>query len=470
MPRAFALLLLSCLSLPLLAQSSAETPAQPVAAAGAPARQALDAWLEAFNSGERAPLQAYRDRWQADMDVERMLEFQAETGGFRLVRVEPSPPGMARALLQERESDTVARAEMVVVPGAPAKLEIRTIDPPDDLRVARMDGPAAIAALVAKADEQAAQDRFAGVLLVAEGDRILLQRAWQRAGAPGEPIDLDTQFRLGSMNKMFTAVAALQLVQVGKLALDGKVGEYLPDYPNAEIARVTLHQLLTHSGGTGDFFGPEFDAQRLSLKTHDDFVRLFGARAPTHPPGSEQRYSNYGFLLLGAIIERVSGQSYYDYMDQHVFAPAGMQRTGSLPEDVAVPGRAVAWMRKDGAWVDAADTLPYRGTAAGGGYSTAGDLLKFARALHDGTLLPPALLAEATRSQTPWYGYGFMARTQEGVRMFGHGGGAPGMNGELRIYPAQGLVVIALANLDPPAASRLVDYYLLRMPAPVAGK
>lgn len=469
MSRALAFaLLFSSLSPLWLAPSAHAAPPQAVSLD--PARQALEAWLEAFNSGQRAPLEAYRERWEPDMNVERMLEFQAETGGFRLVRHEASEPGRARALLQERESDTVARAEMVVAPGKPAQLEIRTIDPPDDLRVARMDGPAAIAALVAKADEQAAQDKFAGVLLVAQGDRILLQRAWRRAGAPDEPIGLDTQFRLGSMNKMFTAVATLQLVQAGKLSLDGTVGEYLPGYPNAEIAKVSLRQLLTHSGGTGDFFGPEFDAQRLSLKTHDDYVRLFGTRAPTHVPGSEQRYSNYGFLLLGAIIERVSGQSYYDYMDLHVYAPAGMQHTGSLPEEVEVPARPTAWMRKDGAWVDADDTLPYRGTSAGGGYSTAGDLLKFARALRDGTLLSPALVAEATRNQTPWYGYGFMARVQNGAPMFGHGGGAPGMNGELRVYPAQDLVVIALANVDPPAASRLVDYYLLRMPAPVAAQ
>ena len=121
-------------------------------------------------------------------------------------------------------------------------------------------------------------------------------------------------------------------------------------------------------------------------------------------------------------------------------------------------------MRQDGAWTDAADTLPYRGTAAGGGYSTAGDLLKFARALLEGKLLSPELLAEATRNQTPWYGYGFMAREQEGVRMFGHAGGAPGMNGDLRIYPDLGVVVVGLANVDPPAADRLVGYYLLRMP------
>jgi D-alanyl-D-alanine carboxypeptidase len=313
----------------------------------------------------------------------------------------------------------------------------------------------------------AKQDAFAGVLLVARGDKVLLQRAWGLADrAAGTPVTLDTKFRLGSMNKMFTAVATLQLVQAGKLSLDGNVGQYLPGYPNPDIAKVTIRQLLTHAGGTGDIFGPEFDRHRLSLKTHDDYVRLYGARGPDHPPGKEYRYSNYGFVLLGDIIEHVSGQSYYDYVNQHVFAPAGMRNSGSLPEDVVVPGRAQAYTRNDGdtAWITAADTLPYRGTAAGGGYSTAGDLLKFAHALQSGKLLPPAVLAEATRKQTPVYGYGFNVADEQGVPVYGHGGGAQGMNGELRIFPTLDEVVVALANVDPQSATRLVEYYQLRMP------
>jgi len=465
MSRCLALFLACCLPLSLSAQSTSAPAVEAADAVADPARHALDAWLDAFNSGERARLEAFRDRYDPEMDVDRLLEFRGDTGGFRLVRYEPSEPGTARALLQEREADTVARIETTLEPGKPVRTSVRAIDPPDDLRVARLSQRGALDALVAKAGEQAAKDAFAGVLLVARGDEVLLQRAWGEADRTAHtPIAPDTKFRIGSMNKMFTAVATLQLVQAGKLSLDGTVGKYLPGYPNAEVAKASIRQLLTHSGGTGDIFGPEFDRQRLSLRTHDDYVRLYGTRGPEHPPGEEQRYSNYGFLLLGAIIERVSGQSYYDYVDAHVFAPAGMRDSGSLPEDVAVPGRAVAYQHKDGAWVDASDTLPYRGTAAGGGYSTAGDLLKFARALQAGKLLSPELLAEATRAQTPWYGYGFNVREQEGSPLFGHGGGAPGMNGDLRIYPEQGIVVVGLANVDPPAASRLVDYYLSRMP------
>ena len=465
MTRCLALLLAALLPLSAQAQSTPPAEGKRIAAVGDPARLALEAWLEAFNTHDRARLEAFRDRYQPTFDVDGMLGFHAQTGGFRLLRHEPSAPGTAQALLQEAGSDTVARVTVTLAEGKPLALDIEAVERPADLRIPRLDQAGAIAALAAQADAAAAEDAFSGVLLVAHGDEVLLQRVWGLADRDaGTPVTLDTRFRLGSMNKMFTAVAVLQLVEAGTLSLEGSVGQSLPGYPNADIAKVTLRQLLTHAGGTGDIFGPAFDQHRLSLKTHDDYVRLYGARGPTHPPGQAHEYSNYGYVLLGAIIERASGLSYEDYVARHVFAPAGMHDTGALPEDVDVPGRARAYTHKDGAWVDAAATLPYRGTAAGGGYSTAADLLKFARALRAGTLLSPASLAEATRRQTPWYGYGFMVGQRHGVAGFGHGGGAEGMNASLGIFPAQDTVVIGLANLDPPAAERLVDYYTARMP------
>jgi CubicO group peptidase (beta-lactamase class C family) len=111
------------------------------------------------------------------------------------------------------------------------------------------------------------------------------------------------------------------------------------------------------------------------------------------------------------------------------------------------------------------DTLPWRGTAAGGGYSTVGDLLRFAGALESGKLIPKKRLAEATTPHQERYGYGFVVQGEGALRSYGHSGGAPGMNGELRIFPQTGTVVIVLSNLDPPAATRMVDYYALRMPA-----
>jgi CubicO group peptidase (beta-lactamase class C family) len=244
--------------------------------------------------------------------------------------------------------------------------------------------------------------------------------------------------------------------------LTDPVGKYVPDYPNRDVAnKVTIHQLLTHTGGTGDFFGPEFSAHRLELKTLNDYVKLFGSRAPTFEPGSRFAYSNYGMILLGVVIERVTGRSYYDYVAENVYKPAGMTRTGSEPESEVVADRSVGYTRAGGGPLRPNTySLPYRGIPAGGGYSTVGDLLRFATALMNHKLLDAeysALLITGKVEGFPGrlYAYGFEDGRKEGSGAVGHGGGAPGMNGDLRIYPKLGYVVAVLSNLDPPAASQV---------------
>jgi D-alanyl-D-alanine carboxypeptidase len=274
------------------------------------------------------------------------------------------------------------------------------------------------------------------------------------------------------MNKMFTATAVLQLVQAGKLKLTDPVGKYITDYPNPEVAaKVTIHHLLTHTGGTGDIFGPEFEERRLELKTLDDYLRLFGKRAPTTEPGSRFVYSNYGMILAGIVVERVSRQTYYDYVEEHIFKPAGMTMTGFQPEEENIPGRATGYMRaRDGAgWIRNTDTLPYRGTSAGGGYSTVGDLIKFADAVLRRKLLNTEytdllLLGKVDAGEGRRYAYGFEDKRKDGEGSVGHGGGAPGMNGDLRIYPKSGYIIAVLSNLDPPAARQVSQFLDLRLP------
>jgi CubicO group peptidase (beta-lactamase class C family) len=312
----------------------------------------------------------------------------------------------------QRIGDADGRVERVVTPRPSSAV---------DLVLDRLPQEQALAALAEHAAEHARADEFAGAVLVARHGKVLLQDAWGRAdrktGTPNTPA---TRFRIGSMNKMFTAVATLQLVEARKLAPDDPIGKHLPGYPNKEVAaKVTVRHLLTHTGGTGDIFGPEFEEHRLQLREHRDYLKLYGSRGLTQEPGNRFEYSNYGFVLLGALIEQVSGESYYDYVDAHVFRPAGMRSTGSLPESVDVPGRAVGYMRASpsgGGWVPNSDTLPWRGTAAGGGYSTVGDLLRFAQALNSGKLLSKTTLAEATRPNQQHYGYGFGVRTWIGIR------------------------------------------------------
>ncbi|HSU82332.1 MAG TPA: serine hydrolase domain-containing protein [Thermoanaerobaculia bacterium] len=464
MRRAFLCL---CILALLAAPAAASEPEIP----RTPAGRVFAAWLAAINSGDPARYRAFDAAYPRKdaPPMEDRLAFQDSTGGFTLLRVEKSEPLSLVVLLRENYSDTVARQEMQVSGDDPPKLLVATIEAiprPPDLAIPRLTEDGALAALSARAEELASKDRFSGALLVARHGKVLLQKPLGRANREtGAPVALDTRFCLGSMNKMFTAVAILQLVEAGRIALDDPIGKYLTDYPNKDVAsKVTVRHLLTHTGGTGDIFGPESEKNRLTLRELSDYVKLYGSRGLDGEPGQRFRYSNYGFILLGALIERVTGMSYYDYVQSRIFQPAGMTSTDSLPETEAVPNRAIGYTRRDSTWVPNTDVLPWRGTSAGGGYSTVGDLLRFTQALESGKLISKALFAEAITPRQGAYGYGFEARGEGALRSYGHSGGFHGVNGDLRVFPQLGYVVISLGNLDPPAASRLADFFTLRMP------
>jgi D-alanyl-D-alanine carboxypeptidase len=444
------------------------------------ATSALHAWLDAFNSGDRARMAAYYDKYQPDRRdrVDSMMGFRDQTGGFQLIRVEKNEPLHLEALVKEREGSNFAIVEMDFTDSNPPTVKefgVRVVPrPADQPEPARLSLDEAVKALESKAAEAAAQDKFSGAVLIARGDKILLEKAYGSADRDKHVNNTtDTQFRLGSMNKMFTATAVLQLVGEGKVDLAAPLGKYLPDYPNRDVAtKVTIRHLLTHTGGTGDIFTPEYEKHRLEMRELGDYLKLFGSRGLGFEPGSRWSYSNYGFILLGAVIEKVSGVSYYEYVRKHIFEPAGMRSTDSLSESESVSKRAIGYMRTAGAWGNNASSLPWRGTSAGGGYSTVGDLLRFARALSGGKLIKPELFAQMTSKQAGGprmpagvgYGFGMSASVGPQGKRFGHGGGAPGMNGELQVYSSTGTVVVVLANLDPPAATRLADFFDERMP------
>jgi D-alanyl-D-alanine carboxypeptidase len=443
----------------------------------AAARQ-FSAWLAAFNSGDRAALLAYLQKNDPShaSEIDNQMGFRAQTGGFEFKKAEESTPTKFTGLVKERGSDQFARFTMEVEAAEPhiiKELGLSAIPTPAEFAMPRLSQADALAALRAETEKNANTDRFSGAVLVAKNGQPVFSGAYGLADREKKIGNkLGTQFRIGSMNKMFTAVAVLQLVQAGKIKLTDPVGKYLTDYPNQDVAsKVTIHHLLTHTGGTGDFFGPEFDAHRLELRTLQDYVKLFGKRGLAFEPGSRWAYSNYGFLLLGVLVERVSGQSYYDYVAEHVFKPAGMPSTASLAEDQSVSDRSVGYTKFGGGetWKPNTDTLPYRGTSAGGGYSTVEDLLRFANALQNHKLLDAQHtdLLTTGKVDTPMggkYAYGMVDRSAGGVRCFGHGGGAPGMNGDLQICPQSGYVIVVLANLDPPAAQRISEFIANRLP------
>jgi D-alanyl-D-alanine carboxypeptidase len=443
-----------------------------------PAGEQFTAWLAALNSGDRRQMEEilghFKDR--GDREVNGMMEFRQRTGGFDVKKVEETSPLRISGLLQERNSDQFARFTMDVEAEAPHKItrfDLNAIPRPAEFPVERLSQNELLAALLEKLDKDSAADKFAGAVIVAKDGKVIFKGAYGMADREKKiPNVLETKFRIGSMNKMFTATSILQLVQAGKIALSDPMGKYITDYPNKEVAsKVTIQHLLTHTGGTSDIFGPEFDAHRKELKTLQDYVNLYGKRNVEFEPGSRWEYSNYGFLLLGVVVERVSGKSYYDYVNENIYGPAGMTASGSLTEDQMVANRSIGYTHAGGGGLQPnTDTLPYRGTSAGGGYSTVEDLLKFANAVTSHKLLDAKntellTTGKVNTARGVKYAFGFMDDdTDATMRHFGHGGGAPGMNGDLEVYPQNGYVIAVLSNLDPPAASRISDFVCNRLP------
>ncbi|WP_430346017.1 serine hydrolase domain-containing protein [Stenotrophomonas sp. NRRL B-14846] len=437
------------------------------------AQDAIDDWLAAFNAGSLEDLQAFADTYakKEGSSPRDYLEFRGSTGPLRVLETIQSTPNQAKLLVMGQLNERAMWVTAGMDPDNPPhvkQFQIEGTETPDKYKPARVALPVLMADATAKLEALRAQDALSGALLVARNGEVLLDwRGGEADREGGVPVDADTRFRLASSNKMFTSVGILQLVQAGRLGLDDTIGRHLPDYPNKAVAgAVTVRQLLTHTSGLGDFFGDDFDQYSASLKTLDDYVQRFAKDPPQFTPGSQDSYSNYGFIVLGRIIEAVSGQSYYAYVEEHILRPAGMAGTGFEPETVTVPQRAVAYTKQDGQWMRETKSLPWRGMSAGGGYSTVGDMMKFAEALQGGKLVSPALLQLATTAQNHkgWYGYGFVVQGEGREHQYGHEGGAPGSNSAIVVLPAQGYVIVGLANVDPDAIGNVVNYIARRVP------
>jgi CubicO group peptidase (beta-lactamase class C family) len=285
---------------------------------------------------------------------------------------------------------------------------------------------------------EAAAETFSGVLLVAKAGEPVFHEAYgfadKEAGVANRK---DTKFNLGSINKLFTKVAAYQLLTTGKLALDDTIGRYLPQFPPSVANRVTVRHLLEHRFGWGAYWdNPTWNARRTELRSLDDYMAFIKDIPLEFEPGSRKQYSNTGYEVLGAIIQKASGQSYYDYMREHVYKPAGMMDTDAYERDGKTPNLAVGYAG-GGYSEDNSTMLAVKGTAAGGGFSTAADLMRFAKALDQGMLVPKK----------------YAGRLRRG----GFAGGGPGVNAALELNVAGGHTVVVLSNFDPPTASRIAQ-------------
>lgn len=428
-----------------------------------PTLQVFHQWLDAFNSNDAGKMAAFWKKYGRNAEDDHSandLRLRQMTQGMTIVKVrEDSGTHLVVLMKEGRGSYSESTLDLATTnPPTVERISGHPVPPPvKDSDIATDD-----ADLVKKVKERISttqgEQAFSGTVLIAHNGKIIIDEAYGLANNSAKiPNTTETQFCIGSMNKMFTSVAILQMVEQGKLSLDKPLATYWPDYPNKDLAaRVTIRQLLSHTGGTGDIFTPEYEAHKQETQTLADYVKLFGTRPVRFEPGTKMEYSNYGFILLGRLIELVSGESYQDYVREHVYLPAGMLHTDSRAASDHIPGRAIGYTHGPNGLVSNTEMMPGEGTSAGGGFSTVRDLFQFAQALQSGKLLDRSLLKEATAAEAPHYGYGLGFYVLDGGG-YGHGGGAPGVNGELHILPKSGYVIIALANRDPMMASNLVD-------------
>jgi D-alanyl-D-alanine carboxypeptidase len=338
----------------------------------------------------------------------------------------------------DMRSSRVAAIALVFCPGA----QIIAAQQPDS------STRATLAAVERAIRERAAADSFSGAVLVARHGEILLRRGYGLADREARrPIDADTKFNLGSIDKLITRIAIWQLVAAGKLQLDVPVGRYLPDYPNAAVrARVTARQLYQMSSGVGDFYNEEYLRRHADIRTVDDYLSLFAADTLQFEPGTARLYSNGGYIILGKLIERLTGKSYYDYVLDNITGPLGMKDTRHYLIDEPVPNRAVGYTQMRGPLARNTGSLAGRGSPAGGGYSTVGDFLKLDAALRAGTLIPGGF---ADSILTPGF------RAGQGDPLV-YGGGGPGTNTQYASFP-DGYTIVVFANADPPTATRVAQ-------------
>lgn len=291
------------------------------------------------------------------------------------------------------------------------------------------------------ADSLARTNQFSGVISLTRNASVVFEQAFGNANRERHiPNTLSTAFNLGSISKLFTATAIRQLALAGTLQLDSSLAYAWPDYPNLAVARrVTVRQILEHrSGIMGDIFHVAGVSAQSTVTHNRQFLVGFVHDSLRFTPGSREQYSNAGYVVLGALIERVSGEDYYEYIEHHITQPTGMTRTGHLLSATLPDGAAIGYTRggegapPDAPWKPNSETLPGRGSAAGGGYSTISDL----------KLLLAALRAHSIPG-APGAGIGVA-------------GGAPGMNAAIEGALPGGYDLIVLANLDPPAAERIV--------------
>jgi CubicO group peptidase (beta-lactamase class C family) len=441
-----------------------------------PSGKLLSYLLNAFNSGDEEQWKDFiRDHWKEEEGkfedrFDLFMRAYRDFGGFTLHQINNSENYSIQVLLQTKrprgpwywltftlDADTLPPHKLDV-------LRIRLAEEPGfETPEGNLSEEQIIDFLDRYLEHLVSKDRFSGTVLIAKDGKPFYTRVYGLACKRYDvPNQLDTKFNLGSMNKMFTGVAIMQLVEQGKISLDDLVGKYLPDLPRPEIAeKVTIHHLLTHTSGMQDFWDELDNSHWWKIRTVNQFAELIFDDTLLFEPGTDYHYSNSGPIVLGMIIEKVTGQDYYDYIREHIYKPAGMSNTDCYEMDMDVPNLAFGYTKEnydgsvnpEGPRRNNLFLHLVKGCPAGGGFSTVEDLLKFDIALRNNKLISKESFEILTTGKVEirprWmYAFLFTDREVKGQRIVGHDGGAAGINAVLDMYLDSGFTVAALANYD----------------------
>ena len=408
----------------------------------------VEAFIKAFNAGESSMREFFANHTAKDSlknipieaRLNRYRQMHERLGSLELRKVVESRTDLLSIIVRTSNGQFV-KLEFQFEAAEPFGLIgilVEDIEGEDAETNRKKDNNVLIAAVKEYAQKITAADEFSGVILVAQNGIPLFEEAYGYADRERKiPNRVETRFNIGSINKSFTKLAVCQLIKQGKVSLDDPINKFLLDYPNKETAaKVTVKHLLDMTSGIGDFFGERYQTTpKEKIRSLKDYLPLFADKPLEFEPGTRNRYSNGGYVVLGLIIEKASGVDYYTYVREHIFKPAGMLDSESYEKDASIPNRALGYMRDGSSWKPNCETLPGRGSSAGGGYSTARDLLKYTIALKEGT---------------------FAEADEEMHGGFSIAGGAPGLNAGLEWNPRSGYTIVVMSNFDPPSAERVV--------------
>ena len=416
----------------------------------------------------------FRDFAPMEQHIDVFLGFFRETGGidFHSIRTYvPERKGETVVILKDRLLDNwmalVIRFDEkndFLISGA----SFNTARTPSNVKESNIPEEQLIQEVKDMMQRLTKADVFSGTLLIAKGDKVLMTFVGGEASKRFHvPNNMDTKFNLGSMNKMFTATSIMQLVEKGLLALDDPISKYVDEswLPEEITSKITIHHLLTHTSGLGSYFNETYmKGSRELFRYVEDFKPLVKGEKPAFEPGERFRYSNTGMLLLGVVIESVTGQSYFDYVRKNIYEPAGMKDTDSFEMDYPVENLAIGYSpapNRPYGWKNNLYEHVIKGGPAGGGFSTVGDLHRFGLALLSGKLVSKESMEKMwTDHAGENYGYGFRISEGSFGRAVGHSGGFSGINGNLSLFLDKGYIAAVLSNYSrgaSPVARKIED-------------